>query len=176
MTLTITFTVAEAVDGSLTITRSTYSLLPASPASSPSDSAGPSVRAVESSSTVSNGESALSAGWTCAGCSLSAWSTPRHSRALCRSPGGFDSRYFAMCYFALALVRLGVHFALPGLLLDHCGGRVPACREDLKPGFYEGIKYNLRQSHLLSSTSSVFISRAGRMATKDRNPAIITRF
>ena len=77
---------------------------------------------------------------------------------------------------ALALVRLGVHFALPGLLLDHCGGRVPACREDLKPGFYEGIKYNLRQSHLLSSTSSVFISRAGRMATKDRNPAIITRF
>ena len=50
VTLTMTFTVAEAVDGSLTRTRRTYSLLPATPASSSTGSAGPPARDVESSS------------------------------------------------------------------------------------------------------------------------------
>ena len=49
-TVTTTFTAAVAVEGSLAITRRTYSLLPASPASSSGGRAGSPGRPVESSS------------------------------------------------------------------------------------------------------------------------------
>ena len=50
MTVTITFTVAVTVDGSLILTRRTYSPFVASPASSPTGSVGLPVRDVASSS------------------------------------------------------------------------------------------------------------------------------